>query len=170
MTWGRKSRLGVCALAAASLAVGLAAPAAAAPPGVDEYELNVPDAGGGSTEPTEPAPTEPAPAPAAPAPTYPTTTTEPTVVAPTVAAPETPDPQRKIVPADTSVNATLGPQEVPPLKVRAADEGDGVAWTTIGLAALVALGCVVAIWRLRFLRELPAAPARRPATGATSGS
>ena len=166
MTWGRKSRLGLCALAAATLGIGVAAPAAASPPGVDEYQLNLPDAGGGSPEPSAPEPTPTAPAVTPTTPVY-TTPEATTTVAPT-SPPDKPEPQRAIVHGDTSLNATVGPQTAPPLKLRA--DGQGLPWTTIALAALAALLCVVAIWRLRYLRELPASPRRRPATGATPGS
>ena len=183
MTWGRKSRLGVCAFAAAAVAMAGAGSAAAAPPGVDEYDLNIPNAGGESTEPAAPAPTPTAPAPTT-TPVYPTDTTTEAPIVP--AEPEKPEHHRAIVRGDTSVNAKLGPQQPQPLKLRDSD-GDGVPWTTIGLAALIAICCLVAIWRLRYRRELPAAsrprpeagrqPRRgpaaaphRPATGATSGS
>jgi hypothetical protein len=159
----------MCALAAATfvLAVGAAAPAAATPPGVDEYELNLPDGGGGST--SEPQPTEPAPTTTPAAPTVaPTVPVAPTVEAPVVpTTPTEPKPKPKhhkvVIHGSTSANAKLGPQEISPLKVRADEQG--TPWTAIGLAILFAGCCAIAAWRLRYLRELPTAPGPKPAAG-----
>jgi hypothetical protein len=168
MTWGRKSRQGLCALAAATfvLAVGAVAPAAATPPGVDEYQLNLPDGGGGgsSTEqPTTEAPATTAPAAPAVAPTVPIAPTVPTPIAPT--APTEPKHKKKphevVIHGSTSLNAKLGPQEINPLKVRADEQG--TPWTAIGIAIFLAACVLIAAWRLRYLRELPTAPGPRPA-------
>ena len=191
MTWGRKSRQGLCALAAATfvLAVGAVAPAAATPPGVDEYQLNLPDGGGGeSSEPqtTEAPPTTTTPAAPTVAPTVPVAPEESTVVP--VAPTEPPDKPKKhhkvVIHGSTSPNAKLGPQEIAPLRVRADEQG--TPWAAIGLAILFAACVLIAAWRLRYLRELPTAPGpkpaaeprrrtpsarpTRPATGATSGT
>jgi hypothetical protein len=193
MTWGRKSRQGLCALAAATfvLAVGAVAPAAATPPGVDEYQLNLPDGGGGGST-TEPEASEPAPAtttPTAPtvAPTVPVAPTTEAPVVPTTPTepPDKPKHHRVVIHGSTSPNAKLGPQEIAPLKVHADEQG--TPWAAIGLAILFAACVLIAAWRLRYLRELPTAPGpkpaaqprprrtpsarpTRPATGATSGT
>jgi hypothetical protein len=175
MTWGRKSRQGLCALAAATfvLAVGAVAPAAATPPGVDEYQLNLPDGGGGGST-TEPETSEPAPT--TDAPVVPTRPTE---------HPDKPKHHRVVIHGSTSPNAKLGPQEIAPLKVHADEQR--TSWAAIGLAILFAACVLIAASRLRYLRELPTAPGpkpaaqprprrtpsarpTRPATGATSGT
>jgi hypothetical protein len=180
------------ALAAALfvLAVGAVAPAAATPPGVDEYELNLPN-GGGDGSSSEPQTTEapPTTTPAAPTVT-PTVPVEPTETVPV--APVSPtEPRHKpkhhkvVIHGSTSANAKLGPQEIPPLKVRADEQG--TPWMAIGLAILFGACVLIAAWRLRYLRELPTAPGpkpaaeprprrtpsarpTRPATGATPGT
>jgi len=165
MTRGRESRWGVRALAAAALAVGAPAPALATAPGVDEYELNLPDgSGGGSTiEPEPAAPVAPtAPAPVTTTPIVPTETTETTEA--TVVAPSGDKEKRHHEPpailGETSVNAGIGPANATPLRVRA--EPADAPWLAIALAGLLAVCCLAAIWRLRFLRELPASPRPRP--------
>ena len=154
-----KSRSGVIALVliAASAAAHAPAPALAQ---VDEYELNLPDGGsGGSTDTTAPD-TSTAPATTAPAttPTAPITTT-PSLTAPVidpvtgiVKPPKPPKPEP--VYGSSSPNATLGPQEIPPL--RFGDSDDGIPVVPVGLAALALAACGIGVWRLRYLRELPA--------------
>jgi hypothetical protein len=154
MTRG-KSRLTVGAICVlATVLVVTPAPASAAP-GVDEYTLNLPDGGGGdSGEETT----------TAPAPVYPTTPTYETY-APTEVTGVTRERKKRkpeeLAPALTasSPNATLGPAKTPTLSVR--DDDDAIPAVAIVLAAVAAACCLLAVWRLRFLRELPAAPRRR---------
>jgi hypothetical protein len=160
MTRG-KSRLAVgvtCALATALVA--LPAPAAAA---VDEYTLNLPNGGSESSEGgSDPATTAPTAVP-----TYPTTTTtEPLEETAVVTGGGRGGDKRKrqeeelAPPLPTgSANAALGPREIPALRVE--DDGDGLPLGIIAIAVLAAACSLLAAWRLRFLRELPAAPRRR---------
>jgi hypothetical protein len=174
------------------LSLVAAAPAAASAPGVDEYQLNLPNGGGdgGSSTPeqTTPAPTTTTPVtPTVPvAPTVTPTTTVPSTTVPVAPVkPHKRKPHHAVVLGSTSVNAKLGPEQSPSLKVRG-DEG-GTPWLPIGIAVGIAACCLIAVWRLRYLRELPTAPrpeaapaprsrptpssrTRRPAAGATSGS
>ena len=153
MTRG-KSRLGlgvICALAA--ILVAVPAPASAAS-GVDEYTLGL-DLGGndssdGSEETTAPVPATPY---------Y--QTTAPTYETTTIAPKKRKRPKEELAPAlaASSANASLGPNEVPPLKV--ADDESGLPLGLILIAALAAACCVLAVWRLRFLRELPVSRKRR---------
>jgi hypothetical protein len=153
MTRG-KSRLTVGAICMlATVLVATPAPASAAP-GVDEYTLNLPDGSGSdSGEETTTAPTTPV---------YPTTPTYETYAPTTTAvAKKKRKPPEELAPALTasSANASLGPAKTPTLTVR--DDGGAIPATAIVLAVLAAACCALAVWRLRFLRELPAAPRRR---------
>ena len=168
MQRARKSRSGVIALVlvAATCAAYAPAPALAQ---VDEYELNLPDGGsGGSTDTADgtttgpaPAATVPVPATTAPVPTVPTSA-EPIVIDPVTGRPK---PKPKPVYGTTSPNAALGPQAIPPLRLGAGD--DGLPLVPVGLAALALAACGLGVWRLRYLREVPAR-APGPARGATS--
>ncbi len=139
----------------------------------NEYDLNLPGAGsggssesGGSTgsESTAPAGTPTAPAVTTPGVTTPTETTDATETTTGAGGgkkqPRKPD--RREGPTDpvlttSGVNATAGPQEIPTLRVEADDDG-GVPTLALVLALAAAACCILALWRLRFLRELPAAP------------
>ena len=146
-------------VAAAPLPVAAAA-------GPQEYDLALPGAGSGDSGSDGSGSTD---------------TTDPTVVptAPTVTAPTTTDteitgggggkkrhkPDRPDGPTDpvlttSGVNATAGPQDIPTLKVDP-DGGGGVPTLALVLASIAAACCILALWRLRFLRELPAAPRPR---------
>lgn len=174
MTRGGKSRCGLCAVTAATVVLGLgvAAPAVASAPGVDEYELNLPNGGGnGSSTPEPPTTTTPTTAAAPVTPTVPTTQVAPTTTAPPPVVPSgpakshKPEHHRAVVLGSTSVNAKLGPEQTPSLKVRA-DDG-GTPWLPITVAIAIAACCLIAVWRLRYLRELPAAPSSKPAASGT---
>jgi hypothetical protein len=168
MTRGRESRWGIRALAVAALAVGAPAPALATAPGVDEYELNLQDGSGGDStiEPEQTAPVAPvAPAPVTTTPIVPTETTQTTE---TTVLPPSDDKEKRhheppAILGETSVNASIGPGKATPLRVRA--EPAGAPWLAIGLAGLLAVCCLAAVWRLRFLRELPASPRPGPSAG-----
>ncbi len=138
----------------------------------NEYDLNLPGAGtpggsesggdGGGEESTAPTTATPT----APTVTTPTTdfTEEGTTMGGDRKGRRKPDrregPTHPVL-TSSGVNATAGPQEIPPLKV--AEDGDGgVPTLAIVLASLAAACCILALWRLRHLRELPAAP--RPRT------
>jgi hypothetical protein len=147
-----KSRLAVgviCAFAAALVAAP--APASAA---VDEYTLGLDLGGnesGGGEEETTTAPT---------APIYPTAPTYESFESTTTTVTKKRKPE-ELAPAlaASSANAQLGPAKAPPLEV--GDNGRAVPPVAVVLALLAAAACLLAIWRLRFLRELPAAPRRR---------
>ena len=171
MKRGGNSVPGALAALAALLVVAAPAPlAAAAAP--QEYDLTLPGAGSGggsegssssgeTTAPTGVVPTAP-------------TVTSPTTVESTDGKgggkkrkPEQPEGPSHPVLTASAVNATAGPQEVPPLKVES-DEG-GMPTIALVLAFVAAACCILALWRLRFLRELPAAPRpRAPRAGAST--
>jgi hypothetical protein len=151
-------------IAALSLPVGASAQN-------NEYDLNLPGAGGGSSdsgggeESTTPA----------------VVPTAPTVTAPTVTESvetagggggkknrDRPEGPTDPVLATSGVNATAGPQEIPTLNVPSDGDG-GVPTLALVLACLAAACCILALWRLRFLRELPAAPRPRAPRAEASG-
>lgn len=157
MTGGRNSfrwalgALTVVLIAAASLPVGAVAQN-------NEYDLNLPGSGSSGSDESEDTSTIPV-TPVAPAVTAPTTEFDATG-----RSGKRRNRDRDEGPTDpllttSAVNATAGPQEIPPLKVEA-DEG-GVPTLALVLASLAAASCILALWRLRFLRELPAAPRTR---------
>lgn len=132
----------------------------------NEYDLNLPgtgDSSGSGSSDGSSETTAPTVAPVAPTVTTPTTTE--IVEDGTAAGGKKPrkrdrpeGPTDPVLPT-SAVNATAGPQDIPPLKVES-DEG-GVPTLALVLATLAAACCILALWRLRFLRELPAAPRPR---------
>ena len=165
MTRVGKSRSTVLVVLAAALAL-VAMPASAPAQGPDEYSLNLPDGGGGETDPSAGGGSEPVDegTPAAPvSPTAPVApVTEVTESGEVVIVdgnggkkpkPDKPDP----VFGSTSPNGTLGPQRVPTLKVPEGEESSSLI--PIGLAGLAGICCLLAVWRLRYRREEPTAPA-----------
>jgi hypothetical protein len=171
MKRGGNSVPGALAALAALLVVAAPAPlAAAAAP--QEYDLTLPGAGSGggsegsssgeTTAPTGVVPTAPA-------------VTSPTTIESTDGKgggkkqrkPDRSEGRSHPVLTASAVNATAGPQEVPPLKVES-DEG-GMPTVALVLAFVAAACCILALWRLRLLRELPAAPRpRAPRAGAST--
>lgn len=146
--------------AVAALAIWIAAPAAGQ---TQEYELNLPGAGGGSTDPAARAgdggsgdgsdarePTEPEPAVAPPV------ETEPTVVPATPTGETERGRDRDSRRADQprfprGETFALGP--VPAAQAEPAStlpgDDDGPWGVIAGVAAVAALLCVMALWRLR---------------------
>jgi hypothetical protein len=161
MKRGGNSLPGALAALAAVLVVAAPLPlAAAAAP--QEYDLALPGAGGGesgSDGSSSDATTAPTVTPTAPTVTTPTTTetTGSTDGGKKRRKPDRPEGPSDPVLTTSGVNATAGPQEVPTLQVDADGDG-GVPTLALVLASLAAACCILALWRLRFLRELPAAP------------
>mgnify|MGYP001327045093 CR=1 FL=1 len=157
----------------------------------NEYDLNLPGAGnsgqtnsggGGSNSGGGSTSTSPS-TPTAPSVTSPTTPTSPTGTetvtgddAAGVAANDGKKRNRKgnrkreadTAPALTTsaVNATAGPRKTPPLRLP--DDGGGVPTLAIAIVTLAAALCVLALWRMRYMRELPGAPRPRPTSGSAS--
>lgn len=138
-------------------------PPAAAP---EEYDLALPGAGGsesgsgdGSSESTAPltAPVAPALAP----------TEIETTGGKRNRKRDRPEGPTDPILTTSGVNATAGPQEIPTLKIEDDDEG-GAPTLALVLASVAAACCILALWRLRFLRELPAAPRPRAPRAETS--
>ena len=165
MTWGPKSlRWALGALTVVLLAVAFLPAVAGAQH--NEYDLNLPGSGdSGSSGSSDDGSEATAPVtPTAPTVTTPTTTE---IVEDDAAGggkkrrkPDGPDgPTAPVLPT-SAVNATAGPQEIPPLRVESDGDG-GIPTLALVLASLAAACCILALWRLRFLRELPAAPRPR---------
>jgi hypothetical protein len=165
MKRGGNSVPGALAALAALLVVAAPAPlAAAAAP--QEYDLTLPGAGSGGGSEGSSSSGE-ATAPTGVVPTAPTVTS-PTTIESTEGKgggkkqrkPDRPEGPTHPVLTASAVNATAGPQEVPPLKVDS-DESGSPPTLALVLAFVAAACCILALWRLRFLRELPAAPRPR---------
>ncbi len=165
-----KSRSTVLVVLVAALAL-VATPAVAPAQGPDEYSLNLPDGGGGETAPDGSSGGGSEPVDAAPVDAAPTAPTVP--VAPTTEDGETvvvddgrSKPKREKpepILGSTSLNGRLGAQRIPTLKVPEGEERS--ALVPLGVAGLAGACCLLAVWRLRYRREEPTAPAPPKAAG-----
>ncbi len=142
---GKSRRAPIVVVFAATLGLVALGPAFA-PAAVDEYSLNLPDGGDEAAAPAAPAPVAPA------APVAPLATAAPELAAPVVSEPK---PKPKPVYLATSVSAAAGAQAIPTLDF--GDSEGGLPLLGVGAAGLAFGACLFALWRLRLLREQPAA-------------